>query len=152
MCCEYRFHFYLYCDIEQRGTINNVNKLTKKAISMRTDKKLVSEVQNKDNLSIISMKGSMTAEADEQLFHLINTLLSEGITIFVFDLGKIIYINSAGYGILIALIDEIRRYSGKAKFVALSPHLKKTAKLIGLHRFVDFYHNVDEALLHLESS
>lgn len=111
--------------------------------------KLVTEVQHIKNISLITLKGNLTAEADEPLFALINTILTEGFLKVILDLGKVTYINSAGFGILIALVDEIRHRRGDIKFAALSPHFKKTAKLIGLHRFADFYRTVEEAFASL---
>jgi len=108
--------------------------------------KLITEIQNINKVSLIGLQGSLTADADDQLFQLVDSVMTSGIKIFIFDLANIVYINSAGFGIIIALIDEIRRLDGKVSFAALSPHLNKTAKLIGLHRFADFYRSMDEAL------
>lgn len=106
---------------------------------------LITEVQNIHNVSLILLKGNLTADADDQLFSLINNVMTEGIAHIIFDLSKVSYINSAGFGILIALIDDIKRQNGVIIFAGLSPHFKKTAKLIGLHRFASFYRTVDEA-------
>jgi len=112
--------------------------------------KLVTEVQNIKDISLIKLKGNLTSDADEPLFSLINTILSEGISKLIFDLSSIDYINSAGFGILIALIDEIKTKKVNLKFAALTPHFNKTAKLIGLHRFVDFHRTVDDAFASLQ--
>ncbi|MFC1852916.1 STAS domain-containing protein [candidate division CSSED10-310 bacterium] len=112
--------------------------------------KLITEIKNFKNISLITLKGNLTAEADDPLFTLVISVLSGGFKRIVFDLSKVQYINSAGFGILIALVDEIKNSQGKVKFAALSPHFKKTAKLIGLHRFADFYRTVDEAFTSLK--
>lgn len=107
--------------------------------------KLVTEVQYVKEIALIILKGNLTADSDDPLFSLVNTILSEGIQKIILDLSKVLYINSAGFGILIALVDEIKRRDCDVKFAALTPHFKKTAKLIGLHRFADFYRTVEEA-------
>jgi anti-anti-sigma factor len=107
--------------------------------------KMVTEVQNIKDISLITLKGNLTADADDPLFNLIGSILTEGFVKIILDLSGVNYINSAGFGILIALVDEIKRRKGVVKFAALSPHFKKTAKLIGLHRFADFYRTVEEA-------
>lgn len=69
-----------------------------------------------ENLSILFLKGNLDVHTAQSLENEFQNLISQGFYRFVVNLRELDYISSAGLGVFMAFVEEIRNKSGDIKF------------------------------------
>jgi anti-sigma B factor antagonist len=99
-----------------------------------------------ENIPVIHIEGDMTSESEEAIFTAYDSIRQKAIPPrLYFDFQKTNYINSAGIGTLITIIESLGKEGGKASFIGLSNHFLKVMDIVGISDFVDIYETLDEA-------
>jgi anti-sigma B factor antagonist len=101
-----------------------------------------------ENIPVIHIEGDMTSESEESIFSAYELIRKSAIPQrLLFDFQKTNYINSAGIGTLITIIESMGKEGGKASFIGLSNHFLKVMDIVGISDFVDIFDTIDEAVL-----
>ena len=80
--------------------------------------------------------GDLDANSSLGMDECINTLLQEGIVNLHIDCSRLSYISSAGLGVFISFIDEIKEKGGNLVFSNLSESVYDVFELLGLNQIV----------------
>lgn len=87
---------------------------------------------------------------DQSNSHLLEKTIRNGIDSkcykLIFDLENLIYMSSAGWGILVGEIKRFRQYGGDIKLVNLSSDLYEVYQMLEFYHIIDEYSSVDEAM------
>ena len=62
------------------------------------------------------------------------------------DLQELNYISSAGLGVLMGMLQEVREHEGDLKVANMSVKIRNLFDMLGFSRLVRIYENVDKAV------
>ncbi|MFH1742747.1 MAG: STAS domain-containing protein, partial [bacterium] len=65
---------------------------------------------------------------------------------FVVDLKELSYISSAGLGVLMGMLQEVREHDGDLKVANMSDKIRNLFDMLGFSRLVRIYEGVDKAV------
>lgn len=95
-------------------------------------------------ITILDLKGKMTlGEGDEALKERINTLIQNGKTSLLLNLGEVPYIDSAGLGEIVRTYTTISRQGGKLKLLNLT---KRIEDLLAITKLLTVFDTFDSEL------
>ncbi len=103
-------------------------------------------ISNQDQVSILTIKGDVTAvtgEAIEEAYQKVTTAGAQKILLY-FD--KDGYINSGGIAILIGVASESRKKEQKIRITGLSGHFQKIFNMVGLTKYTEIFPTEELAL------
>jgi anti-sigma B factor antagonist len=100
------------------------------------------------NVASIELAGQLDAHtANEFERFLERTVRTEGVRRIVIDFHKLDYISSAGLGVLMGLIEEVRAAGGDIKLAALPERIYHILDLLGFPLVFQIFPSVAEAEL-----
>ena len=97
-------------------------------------------------VSIISVKGYVDTTTSTDLEESLKRLLGKGSYDIVIDLGDVNYISSAGWGIFISEIKEIRENGGDLKLAAMIGDVYEVFELLEFQTILESFDTVEEAV------
>lgn len=105
------------------------------------------EVVRSDNkdISVLNIKGYLDAHTAPEFEKSLRNLISEKRYNIVVDLNGLQYISSAGLGVFMGFVEEIRQNSGDIKICSASPKVFKVFDLLGFPSLYEFYNNSSDA-------
>ena len=103
-------------------------------------------ISQKDDVSILQIKGDVTAisgETIEEAYQKVNINGAKKILLY-FD--KDAYINSGGIAILIGIASESRKNEQRIRITGLSAHFQKIFNMVGLTKYTEIFLTEELAL------
>lgn len=94
-----------------------------------------------DGLSIVAIEGFVDAHTAPQFEKAIQQSVDAGRVRIVVNCEKLNYISSAGLGVFMAFIEEVRERGGDIKICGLTPKVKHTFEILG---FQDIFEMLDD--------
>ena len=98
-------------------------------------------------VSVISVKGYVDTTTSTDLEESLKRLLGKGRYDIVIDLGDVNYISSAGWGIFISEIKEIRENGGDLKLAAMIGDVYEVFELLEFQTILESFDTVEEAVV-----
>lgn len=92
--------------------------------------------QRNKNYITLSPVGELDAHSSMEMDEKIHDLLAAGQVNFLIDCQGLKYISSAGLGVFISYLDEIKAKGGKIVFANLSSSVNDVFTLLGLNQIV----------------
>jgi len=112
---------------------------------MESIKISVSESGHADNISVVRVDGVIDTLTATQLEEVLDKLLKRGRFNIILDLAGVDYISSAGWGIFISRIKEIRENKGDIKLGNMVPNVFEIYELLEFDNILSAYDNVNSA-------
>lgn len=105
------------------------------------------EVVREDHnaVSILRLRGFLDAHTAPQFEQAIQDLLSEDRTKIIVSMGDLNYISSAGLGVFMGFIEEIREREGDIKLSNMSDKVFKVFDLLGFPALYQIFSHESEA-------
>ncbi|HOV92223.1 MAG TPA: STAS domain-containing protein [Candidatus Kapabacteria bacterium] len=97
-----------------------------------------------DDISILQIIGFLDAHTANSLENAIGKLIREDNFKIICDCTEIEYISSAGFGVFMEFIEELRANGGDLKFTGLSPKLKNLFDLLGFNVLFEVNDDIEE--------
>jgi anti-sigma B factor antagonist len=94
-----------------------------------------------NDLSIVALEGFVDAHTAPQFEDAIQRAVDAGSVRIVVDCEKLNYISSAGLGVFMSFIEEVRDRGGDIKICGLTPKVKHTFDILG---FQDIFEMLDD--------
>jgi anti-anti-sigma factor len=110
------------------------------------NKEIQVSISQKDDVSILQIKGdvtAMTGESIEEAYQKVSTAGAKKILLY-FD--KDGYINSGGIAILIGIASESRKNGQTVRMTGLSGHFQKIFNMVGLTKYTEIFQTEESAL------
>jgi len=101
---------------------------------------------DKGDVKIIQCKGYIDTTTSSMLESALGEVIQGKAFKIVIDLGEVDYISSAGWGIFISEIKNIRKNKGDLKLVNMKPEVMEIFELLDFTNILEYYKSVDEAL------
>ena len=103
------------------------------------------EVGSEDGYSLIRLAGYVDAYTAPEFEAAIEAEVSSGRKRLIVDCEKLSYIPSAGLGVFMSFIEEVREAGGDIKICGLQPKVRHTFEILGFHEIFDIVGNEREA-------
>jgi len=94
-----------------------------------------------ERLSIITLAGFVDAHTAPQFENAIQAEIEAGRHFIIVNCEKLNYISSAGLGVFMSFIEEVRERGGDIKICGLVPKVKHTFEILG---FQDLFEMLDD--------
>ena len=111
-------------------------------ISLREDK-------NK-KIKIVDIEGEVDVYTSMELKKDLNNLIDAGEKRLIVNLEKVVYMDSSGLGILVAVLKRIRSEKGNMKLIKLTPGIKKIFELTRLTKFFEIFDTEENGMKSFE--
>lgn len=99
-----------------------------------------------NGISIIALDGFVDAHTAPQFEAAIQTELDAGHVRIVVDCAKLTYISSAGLGVFMSFVEEVRDQNGDIKICGLAPKVRHTFEILGFPDLFEMTDDLDSAL------
>ena len=99
------------------------------------------QTSQQEGLSIITLEGFVDAHTAPQFESAVQTEIESGRTRIVVDCARLNYISSAGLGVFMSFIEEVRELGGDIKICGLVPKVRHTFDILG---FQDIFEMLDD--------
>lgn len=109
------------------------------------DIKISLEAANGGGLSILRVDGVVDTMTASELEKVMNSLLSQKQYRIVVDLGGVDYISSAGWGIFVSNIREVRANRGDIKLARMMPSVYEVFELLEFDSILRAFDSIDRA-------
>ena len=104
-----------------------------------------------EGICVVEVEGRLDAAAASQLEADLWSLLAEGKSKIVVDLGGVSYISSTGLRVLLVAIKEARRDGGDLRLCRLSPRVHDIFRMAGFTAIFPIHGTEEEAVRGFES-
>jgi len=99
------------------------------------------------NISIIKVGGYIDTTTSAELEHSLDQLLNDHKNKIIIDLKDVDYISSAGWGIFISEIKDIREKGGDLKLVGMISDVYEVFELLEFHYILKAFETIEEAIV-----
>ncbi|MGH9841436.1 MAG: STAS domain-containing protein [Blastocatellia bacterium] len=105
-----------------------------------------------DGLSIVSLDGFVDAHTAPQFENAIQSEVDAGRNRIIVNCEKLNYISSAGLGVFMSFIEEVRERGGDIKICGLVPKVKHTFEILGFQDIFDMLDDQSSAIQRFTAS
>lgn len=103
--------------------------------------------RKRDGVAILELSGKLMGGPDATTFgETLKTLIHEGTTNIIVDLGKVSWVNSTGLGILISGYSTVKKNGGELKLLHVSDRIESIFMVSKLHTVFTSYDDEDAAV------
>lgn len=95
---------------------------------------------------VLALDGFLDAHTAPQFENAISDEAAAGHLRLVADCRKLSYISSAGLGVFMSFIEEIREKGGDIKLAGITPKVYQVFEVLGFHELFDIVDNVEAAV------
>ena len=110
------------------------------------NKEIQVSISQKDDVSILNIKGDVTAITGEGIEEAYRKASTGGAKKILLYFDKDGYINSGGIAILIGIASESRKNDQKIRITGLSSHFQKIFSMVGLTKYTEIFPTEELAL------
>ena len=97
-------------------------------------------------LSVLALDGFLDAHTAPEFEKAIQSEIDEGHLQLIVDCSRLTYISSAGLGVFMGFIEELRERAGDIKICGLSPKVEQVFEILGFHALYDIVGDVPAAV------
>ena len=97
-------------------------------------------------VQIVRVEGYLDSSTFPQLQDRLSEFISEKNYRFVIDVEELNYISSAGLGVLMGMLQEVREHEGDLKMANMSTKIRNVFDMLGFSRLLRIYDSVDQAV------
>ena len=102
--------------------------------------------EDKSEISILRIKGFLDAHTAPKFEQAIQDLVNASRNSIIVSMTDLNYISSAGLGVFMGFIEEIREKGGDIKLCCMSPKVFKVFDLLGFPALYEIYDKDEEAI------
>lgn len=108
---------------------------------------MVIKKQMIDDVRVLTLKGNLMGGSENHVIReKVGSLLNDNVRIFVFDLGKIKWVNSTGMGILCACYTSVVKRDGEIKLARSTKKINSLLIISQLLKVFESFESVQEAV------
>ncbi len=110
------------------------------------------QTTNDARLSIIILEGFVDAHTAPQFENAIQAEIEAGRHHLIVNCEKLTYISSAGLGVFMSFIEEVRERGGDIKICGLAPKVKHTFEILGFQDLFEMLEDQPAAVARFSAS
>jgi anti-sigma B factor antagonist len=130
-----------------RGEFKGVREISRERREDMPQAQVTMEVRKvSDNVSIIDVKGELTAFAEGVLMDAYGQASDERVNAIVLNFERLEYMNSSGIGLLVTLLIRVNREKQRLLTYGLSEHYRNIFQITRLDDAIGIYDSEEEAV------
>ena len=98
-----------------------------------------------DGVAVITVDGFLDAHTAPQFEEAIQREIADGHVKLVVDCARLSYISSAGLGVFMGFIEEVREQQGDIKVSGLTPKVRQVFEILGFETIFELFDTVQAA-------
>ncbi|MGC9326725.1 MAG: STAS domain-containing protein [Candidatus Hinthialibacter sp.] len=98
-------------------------------------------------VQVVTVEGYLDSSTFDKLQDALQSLIDEKQFYIVVEFGQLNYISSAGLGVLMGMLKEVRQNGGDLKLANMSPKVRNLFDMLGFSRLIRIYADQEEAKL-----
>ncbi len=102
--------------------------------------------RQQDSINVLELKGYLDAHTAPKLEEALQGLLSSSRYNIVINCRDLSYISSAGLGVFMAFIEDVRKHNGDIKLTNMSPKVYNVFDLLGFPLLYEIFKEEQEAV------
>ncbi len=114
------------------------------------NKDFEAKVEEKNSVKVLKLKGYLDAYTSLQFEEMMRELVQSGNYKIVVNMMNLTYISSAGFGVFMAFIDDVRRNAGDIRFCCLSEKIDEIFELLGFKHIFKVFKDEENAIKSFE--
>lgn len=99
-----------------------------------------------ENVQVLELKGYLDAHTAPKLEEAFQSLLDDERYLIVVNFKDLSYISSAGLGVFMAFIEDVRKHAGDIKLTNMSPKVYNVFDLLGFPLLYEIFKDEKEAV------
>ncbi len=99
-----------------------------------------------DDVAVITVDGFLDAHTAPQFEEALQREIADGRVKLIADCARLTYISSAGLGVFMGFIEEVREQQGDIKVCGLTPKVRQVFEILGFETIFELFETVPEAL------
>ncbi len=99
-----------------------------------------------EDIVYLQIIGYIDTTTSIELVHHLKDLMSKGNYQFVVDMGGVNYVSSAGWGVFVGEIKDVRDNGGDIKIVHMTPEVRDVFEMLEFNRILKEYESIPEAI------
>jgi anti-sigma B factor antagonist len=104
------------------------------------------ETSTRDGFSVVAPEGHVDAHTAPRFEKAIEAEVAAGRRRIVVDCSRMTYISSAGLGVFMSFIEDLRAQGGDLKICGVIPKVQATFEIVGFSEIFDILPDVDAAV------
>ena len=97
------------------------------------------------SIHIVRVQGYLDSSTFTQLQDHLEKIIGEGQSRIIVEFGDLNYISSAGLGVLLGMLQEVREKNGDLKLANMSPKIRNLFDMLGFSRLIRIYEDQESA-------
>src|SRR4030067_816817 len=98
------------------------------------------------DIALLKIKGFVDTTTAPQLHKILIDQIHEGLSQFIIDLGAVQYVSSAGWGVFVGEIRNLRERGGDLKLSQMAPEVFEVFDMLEFNRILTCYDSIEEAI------
>jgi len=98
------------------------------------------------DIILLKIKGYIDTTTSSEVSSKLSELINEGNYQFIIDMGDVIYVSSAGWGVFVGEIRNIRENGGDLKIFQMTAVVFEVFEMLEFNRILDYYETIEEAV------
>lgn len=99
-----------------------------------------------NDVAVIAVDGFLDAHTAPQFEQVLQQEIADGRVKLVIDCARLTYISSAGLGVFMGFIEEVREQRGDIKVCGLTPKVRQVFEILGFETIFELFDTVQAAL------
>jgi anti-sigma B factor antagonist len=97
-------------------------------------------------IQVVKVEGYLDSSTFDQLQEHLQSLIDANQYSIVVEFGQLNYISSAGLGVLMGMLKEVRRNGGDLKLANMSSKVRNLFDMLGFSRLIRIYPDCEQAI------
>lgn len=106
----------------------------------------LNKIGARGDIALIRIKGYLDTTTSSEVSAKLNEIIHGGMYLLIIDMGGINYVSSAGWGVFVGEIRNIRENGGDLKIVQMTPDVFEVFEMLEFNRILDYYETIEEAV------
>ena len=103
------------------------------------------KTETDDDFAVIHLEGAVDAHTAPQFEEAVQKVIDDGQNKIVVDCEKLSYISSAGLGVFMGFVEELREAGGDIKICGLTEKVKQPFEILGFETLFHFCPDVESS-------
>jgi len=106
---------------------------------------LIINREDKGKVSVLRCAGFIDSETSSEIENALSEALNAKKYRIIIDLEKIDYVSSAGWGIFVGHVQDLRKKKGDLKFVNMKKEVREIFELLDFTNILEYYGDIESA-------
>jgi anti-sigma B factor antagonist len=98
------------------------------------------------DIALLTISGYIDTTTCQEMAKTIQELIKQKKVQIIADLGRVTYISSAGWGVFVGEIKNVREQGGDIKIVQMIPEVFDVFEMLEFNKILNYYESVEEAI------